>query len=96
MSSASFYGQVADYDVVRKINHGCEGAVYLVRCKCPRITDPGKLYALKMMFNIFELGSMTQVGALLRTALSWCCERALWMRESVSTLADTCLSKRKN
>ena len=62
-----FFDQVADYKIVRMIDHGCEGAVYLVLCQRPRLPDPSKMYALKVMFNIFQLGSMTQVGGSSRS-----------------------------
>ncbi|XP_065196441.1 uncharacterized protein LOC135827931 [Sycon ciliatum] len=56
-----FTSKIADYDIVKMVAHGCEGAVYLVRCKKARLPNPAKLFAVKVMFNIFQMETMTQI-----------------------------------
>ena len=66
--SPSLSAQLSDFDIQRLIAHGTEGAVFLVTCQHPRQTDKTKLYALKVMFNIFRLTTVTQVKVMIY----WC------------------------
>ena len=56
--------QLLDFDIQRLIDHGTEGAVFLATSKQARHPDKSKQYALKVMFNIFQLTSVTQVKLL--------------------------------
>ena len=51
----NFFFQLLDFDIQRLIDHGTEGAVFLATSKQARHPDKRKQYALKVMFNIFEL-----------------------------------------
>ena len=56
--------QLSDFDIHHLIDHGTEGAVFLATSKQARLPDKTRQYALKVMFNIFELTSVTQVTML--------------------------------
>ena len=56
--------QLSDFDVNRLIAHGAEGAVFFATCQKRRHPNTSKKYALKTMFNIYELTSVTQVGKI--------------------------------
>ena len=53
--------QLSDFDVQRLIDHGDEGAVFLVTSKHDRHPNKSKLYALKVMFNVFQYKTVTKV-----------------------------------
>lgn len=56
-----FTTKAEDYDVVKLIDCGCEGAVHLVRCTRPELGDTERLYALKTVFNIFGHQTVSKV-----------------------------------
>ena len=55
------FQQLVDFDVKEMIAHGTEGAVFRATCQQARHPDKMKEYAVKAMFNIFQLTSVTQV-----------------------------------
>ena len=69
--------QLLDFDVQRLIAHGTDGAVFLANCKQARHPNKSKQYALKVMFNVFQLSSVTQVSfwisywLILSELLNW-------------------------
>lgn len=41
----------AEFEVHSKLGHGCDGLVVAARCSRAGLSSPGKLYAVKMLFN---------------------------------------------
>ena len=65
-----FTCQVKDFNIVKVIAHGCEGAVFLVKCNKESPLLAGKVFAMKVMFNVFGHATFTQVKhAFLHVAL---------------------------
>ena len=56
-----FTCQVKDFSILRVIGHGCEGAVFLVKCMKESHLLEGKVFAMKVMFNVFSHSTLTQV-----------------------------------
>ena len=63
------YVQLSDFHIDRLVAHGTEGAVFLARCQKRRHPNKLKNYAVKAMFNIFQLTTVTQVG--IATCVPW-------------------------
>ena len=62
--SSCFDFQLTDFDIKSMIAHGTDGAVFRATCQQARHPDKTKVYALKAMFNVFELTSVTQVRGM--------------------------------
>jgi serine/threonine protein kinase len=45
----------ADFSLIRLAGSGCNGAVFITKCRLPGFPFPDKLYAVKMVFNFSQL-----------------------------------------
>ena len=61
-----FSCQAKDFSVIRLVASGCEGAVFLAKCTNRRLLRFGhKVFALKVLFNIFSYSTYTKVSWLI-------------------------------